>query len=446
VIGIALLIFNASTARSAAPINPSHFSIQTWSGVNGMPEESILGIAETSDGQIWLATRDGLTRFDGQSFHSIQPGVRDKSFGAAIAFQNSLWIGARDYLAVSLADVFQSHLNPQFEIHPFPRRDGDVFGIIGLYRRANGILWLHRADGVYAFDPADLKPPVLTYSPPPGEVVAAFHEGFDGRVWISTDTGVKQWSGSKWLPVAGAPTEAIQILLARDKTLWLYGRQGLFQLTGDKAKRFYLPSMNAIEPTRGLIEDRDGAIWAGILSGVVRVQNGALSVFNASDKIRSDDLIQVLTQTRDGAIWGGSKWGSLVRLSSPEFNNVDHRDGLIDSSTTSVVEDQSGHVWIGSRTSGIFYVEDGQKLAHVPGTGGTIIYAMAALSNQMLVYLDTLGLHASTRSATKLLYPAKLQTPGLYRALSLPYRDHIYVGDSTQLLKMRLPLGCVGSA
>ncbi len=41
---------------------------KTWNTANGLPQNSVLSIAQTPDGYIWLATFDGLARFDGVRF------------------------------------------------------------------------------------------------------------------------------------------------------------------------------------------------------------------------------------------------------------------------------------------------------------------------------------------------------------------------------------------
>lgn len=443
-IGIALLICGATPSLGSSENDSSHASIRVWTSANGLPEEAIFGIAETSDGHIWLATRDGVTRFDGQSFRTFlpasQPGLRDNSFGAVLAFDNSLWLGARDFIGVSLTDAFQSHTNPKFRFYPFPRKGADRFGVNGIQLRSANLLWLLRADGIYSFNPKIGKPE-LTYAPPSGEVITAFHQARDGRVWIGTDAGVYEDQAGRWNRIPNSEPGVHRILSARDGSLWLFGPNGLTSISAAGVKRYEMPGMLAFEPIRGLIEDRDGAIWAGLMAGLARIQNGALTVFDLKDKVRHDDLFEAIAQTSDGAIWAGSKWGSLVRVSSPSFHSIDRRDGLPDSAVSSVLRDSAGSIWLGTRTQGIFKRESNGKLVHVPSTGGSFLYAMAALPDQRLLALDSIGLSVLTPAGARRIRDSRVRSPGTYRAFSPVYGDHMYVGDSEELLKLRLPLG-----
>src|SRR5262245_2465284 len=44
------------------------YSLTTWSTKDGLPHEIILGLAQTPDGYLWVATAAGLARFDGARF------------------------------------------------------------------------------------------------------------------------------------------------------------------------------------------------------------------------------------------------------------------------------------------------------------------------------------------------------------------------------------------
>src|SRR5688572_25973535 len=44
------------------------FTVSHYTSENGLPQNSVKDIAADSDGFIWLATEDGLVRFDGRHF------------------------------------------------------------------------------------------------------------------------------------------------------------------------------------------------------------------------------------------------------------------------------------------------------------------------------------------------------------------------------------------
>src|SRR5215467_7820578 len=57
-----LFLLNCVAAMAA------QFRLKDWTVENGLPQNVIRGISQTPDGYIWIATLDGLARFDGVNF------------------------------------------------------------------------------------------------------------------------------------------------------------------------------------------------------------------------------------------------------------------------------------------------------------------------------------------------------------------------------------------
>ncbi|MCP5051908.1 MAG: hypothetical protein GY940_32370, partial [bacterium] len=52
---------------------PGNYHLTSWTTDNGLPQNSINKIIQTRDGYIWMATFDGLVRFDGVKFTVFNP-------------------------------------------------------------------------------------------------------------------------------------------------------------------------------------------------------------------------------------------------------------------------------------------------------------------------------------------------------------------------------------
>src|SRR5581483_538070 len=69
-----------------------------WSTDNGLPQNSVLAIAQTPDGYLWLGTEEGLSRFDGVRFVTFDkrntPGFQNNEVDALLVdHAGNLWIG-----------------------------------------------------------------------------------------------------------------------------------------------------------------------------------------------------------------------------------------------------------------------------------------------------------------------------------------------------------------
>jgi len=66
-----LFLLNAAVA---GPVTTSGWSLQRWHTDDGLPLAHLNDVAQTDNGFVWLATFDGLVRFDGLSFTTFRSG------------------------------------------------------------------------------------------------------------------------------------------------------------------------------------------------------------------------------------------------------------------------------------------------------------------------------------------------------------------------------------
>ena len=52
----------------AVPFSRAQYQIDTWTTDNGLPQNIVRDVCQMPDGYLWLATMDGLVRFDGVKF------------------------------------------------------------------------------------------------------------------------------------------------------------------------------------------------------------------------------------------------------------------------------------------------------------------------------------------------------------------------------------------
>ena len=51
---------------------PPPWVVRTWQSDEGLPDNTVVGIEQTPDGFLWVATKTGLLRFDGVRFQPFQ--------------------------------------------------------------------------------------------------------------------------------------------------------------------------------------------------------------------------------------------------------------------------------------------------------------------------------------------------------------------------------------
>src|ERR1700726_3547676 len=80
----------------------TQYSTSVWTQQQGLPQDAVRAIAQTTDGYLWLGTDEGIARFDGYEFVSFnrERGAPASSAISALAAgrDGSLWIGSRNGL------------------------------------------------------------------------------------------------------------------------------------------------------------------------------------------------------------------------------------------------------------------------------------------------------------------------------------------------------------
>ena len=61
----------AESGQSLTDKIEDRFQFRSWDTEDGLPHITVRGIAQTLDGYLWIATLDGLARFDGRRFQVI---------------------------------------------------------------------------------------------------------------------------------------------------------------------------------------------------------------------------------------------------------------------------------------------------------------------------------------------------------------------------------------
>ncbi|TZF90317.1 ligand-binding sensor domain-containing protein, partial [Cognatilysobacter lacus] len=178
-----LALVLAPRARALEPDKAfRHYVSDSWSIQQGLPQISVLSLAQDRTGYIWVGTQSGLARFDGLGFRTYTPENTPGLPGTWVrsllsARDGRLWVGTYKGLA-----FFDGH---EFSSVPAPA-------------------------GAPALDVLDIT------------------EDSQGRIWLATPSGVFRVEHDRLLPVAGSPLPA-QAVLVRDDGLWVGTRGAVYR-------------------------------------------------------------------------------------------------------------------------------------------------------------------------------------------------------------------------
>lgn len=336
----------------------SQYSLETWTIEQGLPNNTVNAIAQTADGYLWLATYEGLARFDGVRFtvfHSANTeALASNSIRSlAAAADGSLWIGTHGGGLVRLHGG---------RFTRFTARDG-LPGemVLALHADGEGAVWIGTTGGLARHDAGGLRA-----IGPYRDSISALRRDREGFLWVATHgAGLRRLSPQgRWDTYGarqGLPTDVVSSLWEDEAgTLWLGTvGGGLARREGD-----WFVSHGDSEGLPGsvvwsVIGDPRGALWMATAgAGLVRLHAGRFSALAAPDGLPGTVLYS-LFHDREGSLWVGTNGSGLIRLRDGPFTAFTTREGLSHDFVYAIREDLQGRLWAGT-SDGLNRLEDGR--------------------------------------------------------------------------------------
>lgn len=200
-----------------------------------------------------------------------------------------------------------------------------------------------------------LSESVVVPFPEPGDpmsrLVRAVAVGRDGAVWIGTGDGLYQLfaGGRRRLDQRdGLPGSSIAALHTDgDGELWLAVDRSVGRLSAGRFHSTAIPADVQLGRISGLTIDRHHDLWiCDIDRGVVHLRNGQRVV--TSDAGSADHSCFAIYTDSLGRVWAGFLDGTLKAYADGSVRSYAERDGLIGGMVSSIYEDRSHRIWIGS--------------------------------------------------------------------------------------------------
>ncbi len=355
---LAALLLLASTPAFA--LDPSRTIAQygrdVWTTVQGLPQSSVLSIAQTTDGYVWLGTNGGLVRFDGASFTVFEPDETPGLVGHQIsalrgARDGSLWIGTDGKGITRYKDgVFRT-------LGPGPELTGASGNSI--YVDPKGVTWVATWWGLLRHDGG--RSDWLQADGPARSPIFAVAGDGAGGVLATTTEGVARLRGES-LRLEGAALriqEAQAVLVDRAGVTWVGSMTGLARVEAGQRRTLTTADGLRANFVTALLEDRDGGLWIGTEGGLNRWHRGRMESFDSSDGLPADSVTS-LFEDREGNVWAGLRGVGLVRFRDSEVTTYARRDGLADANVTCVFQSSDGSLWFGT-TKGLTRWKDGRS-------------------------------------------------------------------------------------
>ena len=338
-----LLVFNVN---SGVLLDDLAGAVRTfWTDSNGLPSNTILDIVQDDVGYMWLASYDGLIRFDGLTFTKftkaeygftgLSPRVLCKGN------DGSLWIGTN-------ASGLYCYKNKKF-IHYGVESGLPNFSIRALKFDDSNRLWVGTASG-------------LAYFNDEGQFVSLSEEinsalgnitmilPVKDTIWVSSNlSGIKIIKNGTLMDapfLSGANNEIFSAgYLDFDNSIWLGTVSGLmYHIKNDKIEKIYNYESMHSASVNGFVRLKTGTMFVATYKGLGRFTQDGYDLFSEKKGL-PDKVVSALCQDREGNLWLAMKHSGVGKFSRGKFLDITKAAYLPSQSINSVLEDQDKNIW-----------------------------------------------------------------------------------------------------
>ena len=333
-----------------------------WKTEQGLPQNTIEAIIQSRQGYLWLATQEGLARFDGVRFD-----VFDKNRISALKdnYIISLFEDADGALWVGTFGGGLTYINLQEEKF-FTYTTADGLGsnfVYAINMDRKGTMWIGTTGGVSRFKDGKFA----TYTINEGLAnnwVYTIYINSNDELWLGTLGGgaslLRNGKFTNYSKKEGLTDNSVRAILSdRQGNLWLGTENGLNVIKDGKFLVYSTRDGLSDNNIYSLYEDNEGSLWVGTYNGGLnRISKGKISAFPMKEGLSQNTVFAIL-EDREGSLWVGTGSGGLNRLKDGKIITFTTSDGLPDDLILSVYEDDEGNIWIGTEKGGLSqYVND----------------------------------------------------------------------------------------
>jgi len=379
------------------PIEHRSWETRNWTTADGLPDNLVTALCKTSEGYLWVATYQGLSRFDGQHFTRFHTNGGD-ALPQALAMPTALWVDEDDTMWIGSADgqiaTYRSGFFQAFQLQSeWPKQL-----IIGFNKDRDGNLWLQDSFGniVRLKDGYFMEVPEVSEDSPSNLALKKDME--NGRLFALI-RGVLWELGGEGAHRCQIDNPTVQgsidfIADAKNGGMWIYrwNEVMLFQ-NGVITAHYPFDSKKIGGGASGMAELADGRLAISSAESGLQLFNPGRPEESQRISLEQDPWVVCWCEDREGTIWVGYSVSGLGCLTEVGYTTVVSPDHWDQRPVKSVMVDSNHQLWVGTEGAGLYRLQGENNWTHwgvESGMKNSYIWALAEDSMQQ-IWLGTWG-------------------------------------------------------
>lgn len=337
-----------------------NYVYQSWNSFGELSGTTSTDIFQTSDGYINIGTYEGLVKFDGVEFSTINKSTRDDVdfISVRVIFQDSrgnVWIGTNDE---GLHKISPQGNKSYTTDNGLPNNS-----VRALVEDKKGNIWIGTAGGVayLTYDGKIITPQFQAGTIANGIIASSLYCDTVGKIWLTTSNERGLFLYTDGLFKQRPELEPFGMYFATSifqdltGTYWIgLGDNGIITIKNGVLKHLKTDTLLDYSPTCTIYQEPNGTMWFGTENGLVAYYNGKFIEYNGPNK---DALINInkIIRDREGNIWFATDRNGVGKMSHGKF-----RMDRLNTTVNAIAEDSQGLIWAATDKGVICYKNDEQ--------------------------------------------------------------------------------------
>jgi ligand-binding sensor domain-containing protein/signal transduction histidine kinase len=349
---VMILLLCASTIASA-----QRYPFHDLSVDDGLIQSQATCMAQDRNGELWIGTLGGLSRYDGYSFtnYTTRDGLENNSVWAlAVDRNNNIWIGGQNSISVFNGKTIIHYKRPAF-------RSPSLNGTQQIQIVNDTVWWRVQGDVCYLSNGKVVR----ALLPGPDEAATAILKETSG-LWVARPGALYhiQHSRTDTLPlpaVGGQRPFVLSLFRDHGGKMWLGTNAGVYTITSGLIVPYPVNrTENAVQPVvYSITQDKEQAIWLATNNGAVRISNDNPLFFNKHNGFSDNTIYNVLADN-EGDMWFASDGQGIFRYSGTRFAGLDESMGLPSAQIMAFASNSKDSLFLGTYDAGLYIFKDGK--------------------------------------------------------------------------------------
>lgn len=374
---VIIILINFATPISAKDnINFNNISIE-----DGLTQATVEDMIQDKKGYIWIATNDGLNRYNGNEFKAFRHEKNNENsivnnyvVELAEDLEGNIWVGTISGLSKINSDgkVIKNYIDD--------KEKGNLshYNIWDILVTKAGEVIVTTDDGVNIYNKeTDSFDRILNNNLISSQLVRSIDEDDNGNLWLGTNNGlnkinVNEKKVEKFFKDDNKESiteNLVNTVYCKDNYTWIgTSTKGLSRIdinTGEIENIFEKIPSDVGEPgesIKDILKDSKGIVWIGTNNGLLEYDEKKDEFTLHKNKIYDDrslsnDHVHTIMEDRSGILMVGTYSGiscfeinnSMEYYYHDPFDNTTISDNMING----IYKDDEGYLWIGTNSRGI---------------------------------------------------------------------------------------------